>query len=1067
MTTLRTHVILGLLTVAIPLCPRALAQGRTDVFNVESPLVHPLEIAQVGGAAWLLVANTPDASVEIWSTDETIPVEQRLVDRVRVGQEPVSVRWNPALQRFYTADFLGDSVSVVRLLPDGESVRAVFETTAYVGDEPMDVAFDPVQPVVWVTLDTSHALARRHALTLAPLGRDGGVVPLVDATASPPRGLREPHVVLLRGDSLFSLGFKGGHGPVYDLDLFVSDLDGSPRHVLSGFGTTNWSMAFADDGALFVAGAEAHDELATEPAVAAAPTGFVESRLVRVDDPSDPGSTIAVRDLNAQEDGTPVPRDEALAMPTDVVVFEPDASTRKVFVAAFGSDRLGIVEPVGDAASWPLRRLDLAPPRGSAVAARGPRGLALKPALPNALHDPGARLYVLGRFTHDVTIVDPVGEQVLGSFPLSHDPTPPYIQQGRPWLYSARLTSGNGFDSCASCHTDARTDGLLWNLGTPGAPRPPFPLALTSGLPGDQFGDGDCLDDNKLLFDDFVVNGFPPKFDMYTQSLQGLVNYEVDPAGDTTAFFTNASYHWRADRPGLESFNGAFVSLLGLDPQPGTVDQGLDPTQLAQLVEFVNSIAYPPNPLEPVTRVYAGDMGDPDDPLDGEGALAGLEAFHTAPMGNLFGLSCVGCHQFPEASDNRITVMAEPSFFFEPLETAALRGLLQKEVRRDAGPGALGDVVLGEAGLTHRGANLSIVEFDLVFSDELGGRGDDIPPALADLNEFVRGLDWGVAPMVGRALTVSRRSAAIPGVLDGVDLLEGQALVANVDAVARAVLATGDRGFLYDVTATPPAWREQPSGATSSLQQVLTLLKHPDDRIVFEAVPLGSGRRLAVSERPAPLSGPAPSEVTLLPMVPNTAYAPITLLHKNVSPFESPALAFTWTNPCAPTPRGPKALRVMQWGLLQDAAPEGAFGLPGLRHEAPRRLRVAARDLRFGASLHLFMPDGAPPDTSQPLEASPTREIALNLHATGGRLGDLVVWETAVELDPLTAYALMLGGPDAPGVALAAYDTFDVLPEPPPAGTFDPLVWNWYWVSVRNADGSEASGGWQRLTIAP
>lgn len=92
-----------------------LAQGRTDYFNVESPPVHPIEVFRVANYDDLAVVSTRDSALEIWDTNETLPVASRRLVRIPVGQEPVSVRWNARRSSLYTANFLGDSVSVVAI----------------------------------------------------------------------------------------------------------------------------------------------------------------------------------------------------------------------------------------------------------------------------------------------------------------------------------------------------------------------------------------------------------------------------------------------------------------------------------------------------------------------------------------------------------------------------------------------------------------------------------------------------------------------------------------------------------------------------------------------------------------------------------------------------------------------------------------------------------------------------------------------------------------------------------------------------------------------------------------
>ena len=103
--------------------------------------MKPITVARVGGHDWLLVCNTPDNSIEIWDTDESLPIAARFKKRVRVGLEPVSVKFNPVTGRAYTADFLSDSVSVFSLLIEGGTIAFRPSMTRYVGDEPRDIVF--------------------------------------------------------------------------------------------------------------------------------------------------------------------------------------------------------------------------------------------------------------------------------------------------------------------------------------------------------------------------------------------------------------------------------------------------------------------------------------------------------------------------------------------------------------------------------------------------------------------------------------------------------------------------------------------------------------------------------------------------------------------------------------------------------------------------------------------------------------------------------------------------------------------------------------------------------------
>ena len=75
---------------------------------------------------------------------------------------------------------------------------------------------------------------------------------------------------------------------------------------------------------------------------------------------------------------------------------------------------------------------------------------------------------------------------------------PESIVEGRPVLYDAAATSGNGEASCASCHIFGDFDSLAWNLGNPDDPTTANPPAASAtpawnraGFPSDERADDD------------------------------------------------------------------------------------------------------------------------------------------------------------------------------------------------------------------------------------------------------------------------------------------------------------------------------------------------------------------------------------------------------------------------------------------------------------------------------------------------------------------------------------------------------------------------------------------------
>ncbi len=563
---------------------------------------------------------------------------------------------------------------------------------------------------------------------------------------------------------------------------------------------------------------------------------------------------------------------------------------------------------------------------------------------------------------------------------------------------------------------------------------------------------------------------------MVTQSLQGLLNFEVDP--ESQGFVTNAPYHWRGDRADFTQFNGAFVSLLGRSNE-------IPAEAMKDFEEFINSIHYPPNPKQPLDRRFSGEFGDPasaNDPAVGSGAQLGLKLFHISNTDGPRG--CVHCHSLPEGSNNRITEI----LLGQPIETAAMRGLFQKEARLDkTGADKPSDSPLtGLEGLLHTGlvfpspfnaepfneldinASASINGFNRVFfSQRICGTFGEICENLANVNQFCHEMDWGVGPLVGTTVTFDRGSSS-EWFKFATSFGQTESALANVGIAVHAWIDGELRGFWYDVSAEPPVYRQEPQGPSLTRHDLFGLLQDVEDRLVLIGTPLGSERRVASPSGNAnPITGASPTSLTLQGMRPNTAYRDVPLMTQ------------LWDHDSLILGPGPGFLsslflhtvRVFQGGLIEDGSEANGFGLDVVRHDAPRRLAIAGRQIRHGARLVLHVPvgTGSPPDTTLPPNAEGqvrTTKMSLPIYPTDQRLADgRPVWETAVELEPIVYYGLMLGGSGAPGV-LSTFTDFDlVIADPPPPGLFDPMNWNWHFVEVENADGTIGVGRWQRLTL--
>jgi hypothetical protein len=89
-------------------------------------------------------------------------------------------------------------------------------------------------------------------------------------------------------------------------------------------------------------------------------------------------------------------------------------------------------------------------------------------------------------------------------------------------------------------------------------------------------------------------------------------------------------YHWRGEIPDLTRFQQAFPNLLehAVNGAPSGIGSDFE-----YMLLYVNGLAWPPNPREPLDRHYTGD------------ALRGATLFATRPVeGNL---ACASCHALP------------------------------------------------------------------------------------------------------------------------------------------------------------------------------------------------------------------------------------------------------------------------------------------------------------------------------------------------------------------------------------------------------------------------------------
>jgi len=245
--------------------------------------------------------------------------------------------------------------------------------------------------------------------------------------------------------------------------------------------------------------------------------------MFRMGNPLATQGFLVTEDLGAAQDD--------LVLPIDMAV---DA-TGRLHIAAYGGSRVGVFFQNGVYA-------------GSIDTDDGPAGVAISPALP--------RLYVYNRIEGTVQSFDISSATSLPSAPLAStrlsDPTYGDVREGRRIFNTPN--SANGAANCASCHPEARKDGIAWNLSKFFDP-PPGPATEFQDLKGV----------------------------MVTQDLRNLAG--------------TAPYHWRGEQSDINAFNPAFAGLLH-----GTE---IPEDEMDRLKSYFFSISFPPNPLQQMNRVFS------------------------------------------------------------------------------------------------------------------------------------------------------------------------------------------------------------------------------------------------------------------------------------------------------------------------------------------------------------------------------------------------------------------------------------------------------------------------------
>jgi len=503
------------------------------------------------------------------------------------------------------------------------------------------------------------------------------------------------------------------------------------------------------------------------------------------------------------------------------------SSGSPIYVPAFGSQQIGVFtqaeleDPAFETNFDPaVESVDYLQTTGG-----GPSGVALDEA--------NDRLYVLTRFNNSVEVID-LSSSTTSAVHTLHNPEPEKVVDGRPFLYSALDTSGNGEASCSSCHIFGDMDSLSWNLGDPDEhiSSNTQPTATPLLAPATSF--------------------HPMKGPMTTQTLRGMS--------------THGSMHWRGDRvdgffgtdpcnePGYAATNStnapcdedlafrnfivAFEGLVGME---GTITNA----EMQQFADFILEVQMPPNPVRQLDNSLTATEAD------GRNVWFSC-APGTAECGTLNPLAtdtvedCDGCHNL-DPLNGFFGSGGEQTFEGQPqnLKVPHNRNMVHKVGMF----GVAGDQVRG-TGFLHDGSVDTMNNFLSASVFSLSGAERD------QLEAFMLAFPTDLAPIVGQQVTIGPGNFGDADVNDRIDLIDGRAgtsfeskILGGVSRECDVVVKTAQSGVEKGWVRLLSGLYQPDDGGAAITEASLRALSDPLGAaltLTYTAVPTGSGTRIGI-----------------------------------------------------------------------------------------------------------------------------------------------------------------------------------------------------------------------------
>ena len=603
---------------------------------MESPHANPIAI----NGNYVYVTNTPSATVDVIDSRT-----EKVVDRIHVGIDPVSIAVRPDGKEIWVANHVSDSVSVIDSDPKSPTFHVVIDTIqefdgnkATNFDEPVGIAFAS-NDKAYVALSSENQIAVIDV-------KDRSVTKRLKINAQDPRAIVVKHGKLfvlpfesgnrtqlsggnktnkspdglvtfdafehfVKNNNVLSAGYvedivKHFKQPDIDLFIFSTNTD-NLIETYNSLGTLLYGIDVDANANVYITQTDARNDANGKAGTQKHNLTHLENRpylnqiskLTPIVDDANNRDVHALKPRLIQLEPLPPKqpaKNDAMATPYGIKV---TADARTVLATASGSNIVFAINPETDTV---LSRTTVG---------AGPVGLALDESV-----DGKQFAWVYNAFDNTVSKVnfkDVTNLKTELSIALD-DPTDMSVKKGRQYFNNAAVSTTGTF-SCASCHPNGHIDQLIWVLDAPIVdfgkqiqPRSTMPIRGLrdtepfhwDGTQGDPYGG---INSTKL-------RGWV-KPNCTQQDPISCIKYLID---------------------------GNIASTMKLATADKSLPPPLSNDQVKDMAVYNLSVPYPPAPKRPYDNVL------------GMSTKKGFELFHIKgdnnpihPMPNV----CGNCHRFP------------------------------------------------------------------------------------------------------------------------------------------------------------------------------------------------------------------------------------------------------------------------------------------------------------------------------------------------------------------------------------------------------------------------------------